>query len=104
MGSSREYTSLKDAVAEAIKYPYSAVYLDGETFDLVEEFGGQSALDSWTPDPEYVMYGIFLGNGITIKGTPYTKMIIKGRTIRFSNGSPRLILMLISDSGLPSIR
>lgn len=74
VGSSREYTSLKDAVAEAIKYPYSTVYLDGETFDLVEEFGGQGALDSWTPDPEYVMYGIFLGNGITIKGTPYTKI------------------------------
>lgn len=74
VGSSREYTSLKDAVAEAIKYPYSMVYLDGETFDLVEEFGGQGALDSWTPDPEYVMYGIFLGNGITIKGTPYTKI------------------------------
>lgn len=74
VGSSREYTSLKDAVAEAVKYPYSMVYLDGETFDLVEEFGGQGALDSWTPDPEYVMYGIFLGNGITIKGTPYTKI------------------------------
>lgn len=74
VGSSREYTSLKDAVAEAVKYPYSTVYLDGETFDLVQEFGGQSALDSWVPDPEYVMYGIFIGNGITIKGTPYTKI------------------------------
>lgn len=74
VGSSREYTSLKDAVAEAIKYPYSTVYLDGETFDLVQEFGGQSALDSWRPAADYTMYGISLGNGITIKGTPYTKI------------------------------
>lgn len=73
VGSTREYTKIKDAVAEAIKYPNSKVYLDGETFDLVEEFG-LDYLNSFNP-ADSSMLGILLENDVSVIGTARTKIV-----------------------------
>ena len=73
VGSTREYTKIKDAVAEAIKYPNSKVYLDGETFDLVEEFG-LDYLNSFNPS-DSSMLGIVLENDVSVIGTARTKIV-----------------------------
>lgn len=46
-GSSREYKTLKGVIEEATKFMDSIVYVDAETFDLVEEFG-EEYLDSYS--------------------------------------------------------
>lgn len=59
-GSSREYTTLKSVVEEATKYMDSIVYVDAETFDLVEEFGN-TYLESYAQE---FACGLFLKNRI----------------------------------------
>lgn len=39
VGSTRLYTKIKDAIAEAVKYMDSIVYVDSGTYDLISEFG-----------------------------------------------------------------
>ena len=73
VGSTREYTKIKDAVAEAIKYPNSKVYLDGETFDLVKEFG-LDYLNSFNSS-DSSMLGIVLENDVSVIGTARTKIV-----------------------------
>lgn len=60
-GSTREYPKLKDAIAEAIKYNDSYVYVDPETFDLVQEFG-QDYLDNYDGRE----FGIHLANDVHV--------------------------------------
>lgn len=60
-GSKQKYTKLKDAIAEAIKYNNSYVYVDAETFDLVEEYG-QDYLDSYDGRE----FGIHLANDVHV--------------------------------------
>ena len=60
-GSTREYPKLKDAIAEAIKYNDSYVYVDAETFDLVQEFG-QDYLDNYDGRE----FGIHLANDVHV--------------------------------------
>lgn len=60
-GSKREFTRLKDAIEEAIKHKGSYVYVDAETFDLVEEYG-QDYLDSY----DGAEFGIHLANDVHV--------------------------------------
>ena len=61
-GSSREYKTLKGVIEEATKFMDSIVYVDAETFDLVEEFG-EEYLDSYSGT---WMIGIFLKNRVHV--------------------------------------
>jgi len=61
-GSSREYKTLKGVIEEATKFMDCIVYVDAETFDLVEEFG-EEYLDSYSGTN---MIGIFLKNRIHV--------------------------------------
>lgn len=61
-GSSREYKTLKGVIEEATKFMDSIVYVDAETFDLVEEFG-EEYLDSYSGAE---LIGIYLKNRVHI--------------------------------------
>lgn len=75
VGSEREYKTLKSVIEEAVKYRESTVYLDPETFDLVEEFG-KEYLDSYNGgDDGVTMIGIFLSNDIHLIGSGQTKIV-----------------------------
>lgn len=69
-GSTRTYTKVKDVVEAAVQYQNSIVYLDGETFDILAEFG-QSYLENLHSGN----CGMFLKNGIHIIGTAGTKLL-----------------------------
>ena len=58
-GSTREFTRLKDAIEEGVKQNGTYVYVDAETFDLVEEFG-QEYLDNYNGRE----FGLQLSNDI----------------------------------------
>ena len=60
IGSTREYTTLRAGIAEAIQYPRSIVYVDAETFDLTQEFAAEISAAGTT------QYGIELGNGVHV--------------------------------------
>lgn len=70
VGSTKTYKKLKDAVEEATQYEYSTIYLDPETFDLVEEFG-QDHLDHYDGS----MYGLWLKNGVRLIGASGSKIV-----------------------------
>lgn len=61
-GSTREYTTLKSAIEEATKYMDSVVYVDAETFDLVNEFGSEW-LENYS---EEANCGLFLKNRVHV--------------------------------------
>lgn len=61
-GSTRTYTTLKSAIEEATKYMDSTVYVDAETFDLVQEFGSEW-LENYS---EEANCGLFLKNRVHI--------------------------------------
>lgn len=71
VGKNREFTKIKDAVSEAIKNKNSIIYLDAETFDLVQEFG-IDYLNNYKDDE---MIGIFLSNGVHIIGSSGSKIV-----------------------------
>lgn len=71
VGKNREIKKIKDAVSEAIKNKNSIIYLDAETFDLVQEFG-TDYLDNYQDDE---MIGIFLSNGVHIIGSSGSKIV-----------------------------
>ena len=60
-----DYTKLKDAIGEAVKYYNATVIVKSGTYDLVEEYG-QTYLDSLSSGD----YGMMLYNGINIKCSP----------------------------------
>ena len=59
-GSTREFTKITDVVKEATKYMNSIIYVDGEEFDIIEEYG-QAYLDSNNSD-----IGMILKNNVHI--------------------------------------
>lgn len=61
VGATREYTQLRDGIAEAIKYKNSIVYVDAGTYDLCEEFASEI-----TANQAGVRFGIGLGNGVHV--------------------------------------
>lgn len=63
VGSTREFTTLKAGMEEAVKYFDSVVYVDAGTYDLVAEFG-QTYLDDYTDT--YTMIGIWLKNRVHV--------------------------------------
>ena len=71
VGKNREFTKIKDAVSEAIKSKNSIIYLDAETFDLVQEFG----IDYLNNYKDNEMIGIFLSNGVHIIGSSGSKIV-----------------------------
>ena len=70
-GSTRDYTTLKSAVEEATRYMDSIIYLDSETFDLVQEFG-QEWLENYDQDTSC---GLYLKNRVHIIGAEGSKII-----------------------------
>ena len=64
IGSTREYTTLRDGIAEAIKYPRSIVYVDPETFDLCQEFASEINAAG------EAFYGITLNNDVHVIFAP----------------------------------
>lgn len=72
-GKSRDYKTLREVIEEAAKYPHSTVYLDAETFDLVQEFG-EDYLNAFVSSNNE-MCGLFLGNDIRIIGNSGTKVV-----------------------------
>ena len=71
VGKNREFAKIKDAVSEAIKNKNSIIYLDAETFDLVQEFG----IDYLNNYKDNEMIGIFLSNGVHIIGSSGSKIV-----------------------------
>lgn len=61
VGSTREYTRLRDGIAEAIKYKNSTVFVDAGTYDLCTEFASEI-----TANQAGVQFGIGLGNGVHV--------------------------------------
>lgn len=71
-GSSRKYKTLRSVIEEAEKHMDSVVYVDAETFNLVEEFG-QEYLDSY--DGSDGMIGLLLKNRIKLIFASGSKVI-----------------------------
>lgn len=65
--------SVKNTIAEAIKTYGSVVYIKPGTYDLIEEYGGTSEIDSGSTATFGT--GIVVGNGIRIISTPATKIV-----------------------------
>lgn len=63
VGSKRKYTTLREGIEAAEKFLDATVYVDAETFDLVEEFG-QDYLDNY--DGSEGMIGIWLKNRVHV--------------------------------------
>ena len=68
VGANEEFTKIKDAVAEAIQYKNSKVYIQDGTYDLISEFGS-NYLENTTSDR-----GIELKNGIHLIFSPNAKV------------------------------
>ncbi len=71
-GSKRKLKTLKSAIEEAEKHMDSVVYVDAETFDLVQEFG-REYLDNY--DGSDGMIGIWLKNRVNVIFASGSKVI-----------------------------
>ena len=69
VGSNEQFTKIKDAVEEAIKYKNSTVYIQSGTYDLIQEFGAEY-LESTTTET-----GIKLTNGISLIFSQQAKVV-----------------------------
>lgn len=63
VGSGKDYETLKAGIEEAIKYPYSNVYVAAGTYDLIEEFG-EDYFDNMTDGAANL--GMLLKNGVKV--------------------------------------
>ena len=60
VGSSEEYTRLRDGIAEAVKFKDATVIVRAGTYDIVDEFADEIAAST------AVNFGILLGNGVHV--------------------------------------
>lgn len=72
VGANRDYTTLKSGLEEAIKIPFTTVYVDAGTYDLFEEFGGNDFFNSFTHDSPR---GLILSNNIKVIFSSNSKVI-----------------------------
>ena len=63
IGSTRDYKTLKDGLLEATRHPGCEVYVDAETFDVIQEFGNEF-FENFTT--ETGVFGLSLGNNIKV--------------------------------------
>ena len=77
IGSGETYTTLKEGIAEAIKYPNSIVYVKPGTYDLFTEFGGNDFFNAYTSSSSK---GIYLSNGVHVIFSSRAKAIFHNTT------------------------
>ena len=61
VGANREYTRLRDGIADAIQHKNAVVYVDAGTYDLCTEFASEI-----TANQAGVKFGVGLGNGVHV--------------------------------------
>lgn len=71
-GPYREFSTLKDAIENAIQFKDATLYVDPGTYDIVAEFGDAYFANL---NANSIMPGIKLGNGIHVIFSPNSKVI-----------------------------
>jgi hypothetical protein len=67
VGAGLQYTSLTQAIADAVKYPHSIVEVKGGTYDLYQEQGGDAYFNTFTySDASPTFRGIVLKNNVHV--------------------------------------
>lgn len=72
VGTGEAYTTLKSAVEYAVQYPNTTVLVGKGTYDLYEEFGGDTFFDSYD---ENSSKGLTLSNGINLIFSSQAKVV-----------------------------
>ena len=72
VGTGEAYTTLKSAVEYAVQYPNTTVLVGKGTYDLYEEFGGDTFFDEYDSTSSK---GLTLSNGIILKFSSQAKVV-----------------------------
>lgn len=80
IGANRKYKTLKEGIEEAVKYKNAIVYVDAGTYDIIEEYGGQTYVDT-----NYS--GSTMGNGIILKNNVHVIFSTNSKVICNFEGS-----------------
>lgn len=73
IGANEQYTSLKEGIEEAVKYPNSTVYVKEGTYDLYEEFGGDEYFNNYSSSSS--VRGIYLSNNVHVIFSSNSKVV-----------------------------
>jgi hypothetical protein len=76
VGAGLQYTSLTQAIADAVKYPHSIVEVKGGTYDLYQEQGGDTYFNTFTySDASPTFRGIVLKNDVHVIFSSDSKVV-----------------------------
>ena len=73
IGANEQYTSLKEGIEEAVKYPNSTVYVKEGTYNLYEEFGGDEYFNNYSSSSS--VRGIYLKNNVHVIFSSNSKVV-----------------------------